>query len=632
MIKIDPINEPAIQEPYKNRKIEHIKSNHYPYNSADDVKQHDRPILSNNANGSLTIYGPGSMKLYLLDKTHILFIGDRHIVPKDDCAVPEHSEVLWVHNFIDTILKYSGPTMFFMEHGLFYKIFKDGLVDVEHNDRHGIGKTRQYFDVCLRNEIYDCTHTIHSINNMEFRVFQPSKYNLALSTKVYLINFPIYLDRHLIPEIDLDTDSTIFDFIYLYFYKILSLLSMSKSEKTEYLDRSQKQKFELLLKTLKNNYSNLLDALFNNDVDNFIDCLLNFILSIGDDIISKQQLNILFKTDEAKEIYKKILKQLSSESIYDKKSNSELLDYFKSKIDDIIDNTLLEMLIFELDKLLLSNYYDIYTYIIRILEYLKGTYINIGASIFDIYNLKRYLRQMPTDESDFKLVIIYAGIDHTTTYIDFFNNTRRQDFIPVIETNVTDDGCTTLTIEQLDKLNKILGYIKNQYKDDSEELRKFLNEEPKMTVVNYKFKELYNYNLRDHISLIKKNITKLKGEIFKIQQTPNFEILSEYRLKTELLKYLILDKKQLLLKYVKSRNELRNQKKIILQNPQETTELDMLQTVASAAVSSASPKSAIAAAVLSATGEVCTSGSESATNSSCIISGGNYHTWFHHCY
>jgi len=567
------------------------------------------------------------MKLYLLDKTYILFIEDLHIVPQKECAVPD-SPVLWVHNFIETILNYSGPTQFFLEHSIFYKNFEEGqIVDVFQDDSIGIGKTQEYFDRCLRNETYDCRHTIHSINNMEFRRFSSSKYNLTLSSKVLNIELPLFQNRQQIIQMDLSVNNSVFDVIYLYFYNILRSLSINEAGFIE-LDELTKQHFIRLLTKLKINFINLLDALFNKDVDNFIDCLLSFRLTISDH--NKVLLNSQFKTDETRKIYKKILKQLSNESIYDKKSNSELLTYFTSKIDDIINNTELERLIHQIDKLSSKDYSTVYTYMREILEYLKRAYLHISSSIFDIYNLKRYLRQMPTDESVFKLVIIYAGRYHTRRYIDFFNNTR-QDFSSVIETNETDDGCTTLTKVQLDTLNRTLGNIKDQYDKDNLKLTKFLNEEDIMTDVKYKFNELLNYNLRTHISLIKKNITELKDEIIKIKQKPHYDI-SEYQSKTELLEYLILYKKQQLLTYVRFRNKLRNQKKIISQNPQETKKLDRDQAAAVAVISPTSPESAAAAAATTTPASEEEEEVFTVLTANDFFSGYNSNTWFYHCY
>jgi hypothetical protein len=100
----------------------------------------------------------------------------------------------------------------------------------------------------------------------------------------------------------------------------------------------EKESIIEILRTLKKNFSSLLDALFIDDVDKLINCLLRFVLIIVPDRTTAHKFHTTFKTTEAREIYKKILKQLSSRSNDDNISNLELLKYFKSNIDDIINN------------------------------------------------------------------------------------------------------------------------------------------------------------------------------------------------------------------------------------------------------------------------------------------------------
>jgi hypothetical protein len=172
---------------------------------------------------------------------------------------------------------------------------------------------------------------------------------------------------------------------------------------------------------------------------------------------------------------------------------------------------------------------------------------------------------MPTDESEFKLVIIYAGKSHTERYIDFFNNIRQLDFHMVIDAGNALNGCVTLSKIQLDKLNKILGYIKNQYDNDQTNLTNFLTRDGENIKVKYAFYEMLDHDSSKHISIIKNNITYLREKILDIQQKDqHYETSTEYILKTKLLEKLILYKKQQSLEHVEFRNKMHNLKKRIL--------------------------------------------------------------------
>jgi len=607
-------SKPIREKTERERKMAHINSDHYPYDSPEVVPSHHKIINSNEQYGSLTLHGPSSIKLYLLGKTHILFIEDIHIKPRKECEVIDGKEVIWVDEFIQTILDNSGPTMFFFEHGEFYKNFEEAKQKKQRTEflfdtTRGFPRTSKLFDKCLIYEKYDCKYITHSINNMEFRRFTTRMFNLSISD--YLLNIPLgTYEENLgdISEYDVRIDNSVFDTVYIYVYRMLQ--SVQRNQPLMILE---KESIIEILRTLKENFSNLIDALFAKDVDIFINCLLSFVQKIVPDIFTRK-----FHTLEAREIYKKILKQLSSGSKDDNISNSELLKYFKSNIVHIINNKKLDELILNKDKINLDPMSQ-YIYIKEILIYLSKVYLMIGTTIFDIYNLKRYLRQMPLDESEFKLVIIYAGRGHTIRYIDFFFNTKQTHLHQIFETNITSDGCTTFSKIQLDKLNRILGYINNQYKADEEKLNTFIKIDDKIYDIS---------SIKKVITDLKKYITDLKDEIYKIQQKPQYD-KSEYKLKTDHLENLILHKKYLSLKYVKTRNILKNSKKKILQMPQETKESDTRPTTVSVAAITPD-KFAVddADTLATAPSSEFTFAAAAATSNP----GGYYPIYFHHCY
>jgi len=639
--------------------LDHINSDFYPYNFKKDIKLTEKPIQSNNDDGSLIIYGPTYIKLYLLDNIHILFIEDIHIEPSGSCKVPTNPQpVLWVDEFIEIILNNSGPTMFFLEQGIFYRNFDENSEEYRkhsNSEQRGLRKARKRFDGCIIHDNYNCTHTIHSINNMEFRIFDNEIYNFEIASSL-LIDFPPFEFIHELPTINSDGKISIFERIYLLLYEDLSIFKDMKNDLESIEDKSYDpfikvdeyyisitKYIEQILITLEHNFSNLLDALFQNNVDVLIDCLLNFIPTPSKSeeyiyMLDQPYLNKIYKNKEAKKIYSKILKQLSSQSKYDQKSNSELLEFFKSKIDNVINKQTLDNLISRIDilnveELDLINMPDIYLYIVEILEYLYGAYNDIGAIIFDIYNLKRYLRQMPTDESEFKLVIMYAGKYHIESYIEFFNKTRKQDFNIVIETNicVEDDnyGCVTLSKTQLDTLNRILGYIKNEYETDKIKLTKLIKPDDEL------IKQIDDNCLHDQILLIKKYITKLKDEILEIKKNSQYASSSEYKSKTELLDKLILYKKHLSLMYVKIRNESRNSKKVILHpslvgvNSDESSS-SVLHPTKLGVNSDLQSESVLHPSLVGVNSDLQ---SESVLHSAAVSDGGyNSNTWFYHCY
>jgi hypothetical protein len=84
------------------------------------------------------------------------------------------------------------------------------------------------------------------------------------------MELPTFEDRHTLLQIQLTSDSNLFEFIYLYLYDAVLRGLVINEANFKGLDQIHVTDIIRLLTTFKNNFINLLDALFINDVNNLI--------------------------------------------------------------------------------------------------------------------------------------------------------------------------------------------------------------------------------------------------------------------------------------------------------------------------------------------------------------------------
>ena len=192
----------------------------------------------------------------------------------------------------------------------------------------------------------------------------------------------------------------------------------------------------------------------------------------------------------------------------------------------------------------------------------------IGSCITDIYTTKRLMRIYPFEDSEFKLIIIYAGNAHTNNYIRFLQYNYKIREILNFNKNSTSNpnGCLYIKDKTLDKFEKILNKLKNEYKI------KYLESDSELSVNDEEFTEKKFAKKKkkyiESINELRKNIFKLRKRIGSMNYMNSPE-----RLKHD-LNELVLEKNRTLYKYYEfirnNVNSLKEKRRQQLQQEQNT--------------------------------------------------------------
>jgi len=456
------------------------------------------------------LFGPSSMKLLSLDGLTVLFVEDVHVLPKEEICGDYSNKDKWIDSVFDKLFKkVNFPVNFFLETKEFYKSYlqKFKQEDLFKDDR-GLTKSVDLFHNCVNITEKECGYldTPVFFNNMETRRFEsPIKYNfhankLSLNTT--------YFNK---------VENTLFDLPQIYLNKVVEdiLFKTRYSIKTEtaeiqqeiretrlrikenqkYPDMQHDSELEVILNIFQNhedlfeykimgdkekNYLKKILEMLNllNDPNTLKSLFSNLLYNQKSDDRFNKFKSMFFMFDETKEIasyennpHFKFSKQLKT-GIYDENIKLNILKHinklcnkqeFKKKITDAIKICeALITIIFEK-----TNNFQKLSYTNDLMKGIRKIFVNINGWIFDMYNIARFMRMYPFDESEFEFAIVYAGRFHTTNMIGFLTKYYDGRIIASINTDSDENACIKFDTEQKIKFVRTLDEIllKLQSKD-----------------------------------------------------------------------------------------------------------------------------------------------------------------------
>jgi len=454
------------------------------------------------------LFGPSSMKLLSLGSLKVLFVEDIHEPPKEKCG--DHTDkTKWIDSVLDELFrKVNFPINFFLETTEFYKsyLYEFKKKPLFNDDNIGISKSINHFHNCVNITKKECEYldTPVFFNNMETRRFEaPKKYIFDIGDLNYLND-----------EFDVN-QNTLFDLPEIYLNKVIFDIQVG----TEYInldDLEEEQEnirnrlknlpkykhpmrndleLDIILgvfkkhdstfeytKTDENAKDNLKKILKMLNLFNDRDTLKSFFSNLLDNSDPDDKFN-KFKSmfsmfDETKGMvsdeknsHVKFSKQLKT-GIYDENIKKQILEYIdelcnEPEFKETITNAIkvckqLEQIIHD-EK---HNYLKILS-ISTLIKRIGFIFSKIHPLIFDMYNIARFMRMYPFDESEFEFAVVYAGRAHTTNMIGFLTKYYDGRIIASINTNSDKDACIRFDTEEKIEFVRILDKIlfKLQSKD-----------------------------------------------------------------------------------------------------------------------------------------------------------------------
>jgi len=518
------------------------------------------------------LFGPSSMKLLSFDGLTVLFVEDVHEPPKEKICGNYSDKTKWIDLVLHQLFKkVNFPVNFFLETKEFYKSYlkKFKQEDLFKDDR-GLTKSVDLFHNCVNITKTECgyldTHVF--FNNMEIRRFEASKkysFNTGkLSFKKVAFN---------------GEKDTLFDLPELYLNKVIrdilvktryyviienpdikreiEVTTRKLMKDPKYTDLDYNLELDIILDVFQKHDSTFEYTKTDDKAKNHLEKILEMLNLLNDpDKLKSLFSNLLYsqKLDDNFDIFKsmfsmfnetreifgdeknphfKFSKQLKT-GIYDENIKKQILEYidelcnkqeFKKTITDAIEICeRLITIIFEG-----RNNFQKLRDINNLMTGIRNIFFDIHKLTFDMYNIARFMRMYPFDESEFEFAIVYAGRDHTTNMIGFLTKYYKGKIIASINTNSDEAACIKFDTKQkfVKTLDEIL--IKLQKKDIITR-NFFLEEKPRREDINLEFVKQQIIELKNSKDAKSKESLK---EIIKLHKC----LLYDDRMKKRLKKY-----------------------------------------------------------------------------------------------
>ena len=445
------------------------------------------------------LFGPSSIKLLSLGSLNVLFVEDAHIPPIEETCGDYSDETKWIDYVLDKLFKkVNFPVNFFLETTSFYKSYL-GEFKEEYlfNENEGLSKLMNLFRNCVHITEKECGYldTPVFFNNMETRRFEASKkysFNTGkLSFKKVafdgerdtLFDLPkIYLNRVIQDILDKTTYYNVIG--QLNHQEIQESVSMFLDE-LKYLTNDLElhiiqrmfEKYDRYFKytkrddKAKDNLKKIL-KMFHllNDVEKLKSLFSNLLCNQKSDDNFNTFKSMFYMFDETEKIvgdrinpHAKFSKQLKTE-IYDEDIKQKILEYIDLLCNKPEFKENIKIAIKICEKLITiifeerQNSLKIIT-IILLMRKIDTIFLNINALVFDTYNIARFMRMYPFDESEFEFAIVYAGRFHTTNMIDFLTTYYNGRIIASINTDSDVNACIKFNTEQNIEFVRILDKI-----------------------------------------------------------------------------------------------------------------------------------------------------------------------------
>jgi len=522
------------------------------------------------------------MKLYLLQDTiNILVIEDSHGSTEGECN--DRNSDTEIDNFLDKLLSINIPKMFLLEGLKSYNTETDVKDSNDPKIDIGLFRTHNKFKNCVYyNSTTNCEYGwMNYFISIDYRLTDENIYQLAPSHH-YFMKKPI--DNM---SIKWTQDNSILDLPILCIRRILEKLTQNLINGSDNILRGYLDILIDFFKDVKKRLRSFIEILFENDQNLFVTKLLDLfsmfkLLSLNEVGISdnpRENFTGVFQEmlRNGVNIYKKIFSQLSNddseEYFYDKEINEKIKEHYFKWNEHFLPESLIDAIIKRLKQskknLNTVNYKKSINHFLKVL--FKNTTIlmtAIGSCITDIYTTKRLMRIYPFEDSEFKLIIIYAGNAHTNNYIRFLQYNYKIREILNFNKNSTSNpnGCLYIKDKTLDKFEKILNKLKNEYKI------KYLESDSELSVNDEEFTEKKFAKKKkkyiESINELRKNIFKLRKRIGSMNYMNSPE-----RLKHD-LNELVLEKNRTLYKYYEfirnNVNSLKEKRRQQLQQEQNT--------------------------------------------------------------
>jgi hypothetical protein len=519
------------------------------------------------------LFGPSSMKLLSFDGLTVLFVEDVHEPPKEKICGNYSDKTKWIDSVLDQLFtKVNFPINFFLETTEFYKSYlqKFKQEDLFKDDR-GITKSVYLFHNCVNITEKECgyldTHVF--FNNMEIRRFEASKKYSFNTGKLSFLKLAFSGER-----------DTLFDLPELYLNKVIRDILVKtryynvivevpdikrKIEKTtrrfnedlKYRNPDHDLELDVILDVFEKHDSTFEYTKTDDKAKNHLEKILEMLNLLNDpDKLKSLFSNLLYsqKLDDNFDIFKsmfsmfnetreifgdeknphfKFSKQLKT-GIYDENIKKQILEYidelcnkqeFKKEITDAIKICeRLITIIFEK-----TNNFQKLRDINNLMTGIRNIFFDIHKLTFDMYNIARFMRMYPFDESEFEFAIVYAGRDHTTNMIGFLTKYYKGKIIASINTNSDEDACIKFDTKQkfVKTLDEIL--LKLQSKDIITN-NFFLEKIPRREDINLE-------NVKKEIKILKKSKDSKSKESLKEIIKLHKYLLYDDRMKKRLEKY-----------------------------------------------------------------------------------------------